>query len=193
MALKIIQSSDKDLIIRIKRGDEVAFELVFYKYKGKLYDFIRRSLPEEEDVESIVQEIFVKLWLNRLNLDPDQSFNGYIFAIARHEIYGHLRKLLTRKKYNEELFHSLQESSNTTENQIEYQELEKIIEEIIEEMPEKRKEIFKQSRLEGLSYREISEKRNISENTVDTQIRKALNFLKKKLQNYSANLFSIFF
>ncbi len=193
MALKIIQSSDKDLIIRIKRGDEVAFELVFYKYKGKLYDFIRRSLPEEEDVESIVQEIFVKLWLNRLNLDPNQSFNGYIFAIARHEIYGHLRKLLTRKKYNEELFHSLQESANTTENQIEYQELEKIIEEIIEEMPEKRKEIFKQSRLEGLSYREISEKRNISENTVDTQIRKALNFLKKKLQNYSANLFSIFF
>ena len=193
MALKIIQSSDKDLIVRIKRGDEVAFELVFYRYKGILYDFIRRSLPEEEDVESIVQEIFVKLWLNRLNLDPDQSFNGYIFTIARHEIYGHLRKLLTRKKYKEELFYNLQESSNTTENQIEYQELEKIIEEIIEEMPEKRKEIFKQSRLEGLSYREISEKRNISENTVDNQIRKALTFLKKKLQNYSANLFSIFF
>ncbi|MDP3434237.1 MAG: sigma-70 family RNA polymerase sigma factor [Bacteroidota bacterium] len=102
--LKIAQLTDSDLIVRIKNGDEVAFELVFYKYKGKLYDFVRRSLSEEEDPESIVQEVFVKLWMNRAELDPQQSFNGYIYTIARNEIYGHLRKQLTRKKYQEERY-----------------------------------------------------------------------------------------
>jgi RNA polymerase sigma-70 factor (ECF subfamily) len=191
--LKIAQLTDSDLIVRIKNGDEVAFELVFYKYKGKLYDFVRRSLSEEEDPESIVQEVFVKLWMNRAELDPQQSFNGYIYTIARNEIYGHLRKQLTRKKYQEELLHQLTDSSNTTDRQIEYQELERIISKLIEEMPEKRREIFRESRMEGLSYREISEKLHISENTVDTQIRKALGFLKTKLRNYYSILFFTFF
>lgn len=177
----------------MKNGDEVAFELVFYKYKGKLYDFIRRSLSEEEDPESIVQEVFVKLWMNRAELDPQQSFNGYIYTIARNEIYGQLRKQLTRKKYQEELLHQLTDSSNTTDRQIEYQELEKIISKLIEETPEKRREIFRESRMEGLSYREISEKLHISENTVDTQIRKALGFLKNKLRNYYSILVFTFF
>jgi len=191
--LKITQSHDNDLIARIKEGDEVAFELIFYRYKGKLYDFIHRSLPEEEDVESIVQGIFVRIWINRSDLNPAQSFNGYIYTIARNEIYGHLRKLMTRQKYQQEILQNLTDSSNSTERHIEYQELEKIIAELIEAMPEKRREIFKQSRLEGLSYKEISRQLNISENTVDTQIRKALSYLKKKLRNYSSVLFSIFF
>jgi RNA polymerase sigma-70 factor, ECF subfamily len=191
--LIIAQSTDSDLIVRIKNGDEVAFELVFYKYKGKLYDFIRRSWSEEEDPESIVQDVFVKLWMNRAELDPQQSFNGYIYTIARNEVFGHLRKQLTRKKYQEELLHQLTDSVNTTDRHFEYQELERILSKLIEEMPEKRREIFRESRMEGLSYREISEKLHISENTVDTQIRKALGLLKKKLRNYYPILFFTFF
>lgn len=191
--MKISSLTDNELALRIKNGDEVAFELVFYKYKGKLYDFINRSLPEEEDIENIVQEIFVRLWLKRYELDPNQSFIGYIYTIARNEIYGHLRKQLTRKKYQLELLQSHKDQSNSIETQIEYKELEKIILALIEEIPEKRREIFKESRLEGLSYREISEKLHISENTVDTQIRKALSFLKSKLRNYTTNLFFTFF
>jgi len=191
--LKIAQSTDSELVVRIKNGDEVAFELVFYKYKGKLYDFIRRSLSDEVDPEGIVQEIFVKIWVNRIELDPLQSFNSYIYTIARNEIYGHLRKQLTRKKYQEEMLHQLTDSANTTNRQIEYQELETILTKLINEMPEKRREIFRESRMEGLSYREISEKLHISENTVDTQIRKALGFLKKKLRNYYSILIFTFF
>lgn len=187
--MKILQTTDSELVDRIKRGDEVAFELVFYKYKGKLYDFVKRSLPHEADPENIVQEVFVKLWVTRAILDSQQSLNAYLYTIARNEVFGHLRKLLVRKKYMEELHHQMIESSDTTNRQIEYDELESIILKIIDEMPEKRREIFRESRVVGLSYREISEKHHISENTVDTQIRKALSFLKTKLKNYSFSLF----
>lgn len=191
--MKIAQLTDSDLIVRIKKGDEVAFELVFYKYKGKLYDFIRRSLSEEEDPESVVQEVFVKLWINRAVLEPQQSINAYLYTIARNEVFGHLRKLLVRKKYLEELHHQVIETTDNTNRQIEYQELETILTKLIDGMPEKRREIFCESRMEGLSYREISEKLHISENTVDTQIRKALGFLKTKLRNYYSILFFTFF
>jgi RNA polymerase sigma-70 factor (ECF subfamily) len=102
--------------------------------------------------------------------------------MARNEIFGHLRKLLVRRKYLEELSYSLSESSETTERQLEFDELNSIVAQLIRSMPEKRREIYILSRNEGLSYKEISAQLGISENTVDSQIRKALSFLKENLR-----------
>jgi len=175
-------NKDEDLLLRIRKGDEVAFELVFYRYKGKLYDFIRRSLPVSEDAESMVQEIFVRLWTTREQLDPTKSLNAFLYTMARNEIFGHLRKLLVRRKYLEELSYSLNESSEITERQLEYEELKSVVAQLVRLMPEKRREIYILSRNEGLSYKEISALLGISENTIDSQIRKALSFLKENLR-----------
>lgn len=175
-------NKDEDLLLRIRKGDEVAFELVFYRYKGKLYDFIRRSLPASEDAESMVQEIFVKLWSNREQLDATKSLNAFIYIMARNEIYGNLRKLLVRRRYLEELSFSINQSSETTEQELEYNELKSVVSQLINSMPEKRREIFVLSRNEGLSYKEIASQLSISENTVDSQIRKALAYLKENLR-----------
>ncbi len=166
----------------MKEGDEVAFELVFYRYKGKLNDFIRHSLPAGEDAESMVQEIFTKLWINRHLLDPDKSLNAFLYRIARNEIFGHLRKVLVRRKYLEELSFSLEGSSETTQRQIEYKELKTLVAQLVGAMPEKRRQVFLLSREEGLSYKEIATQLGISENTVDSQIRKALDYLKENLR-----------
>lgn len=175
-------NKDEDLLLQIRKGDEVAFELVFYRYKGKLYEFIRRSLPVGEDAESMVQEIFVRLWINREQLDPAKSLNALLYTMARNEIFGHLRKLLVRRKYLEELSFSLNESSETTNRQLEYNELKSVVEQLVSSMPEKRREIYVLSRNEGLSYKEIASQLGISENTVDSQIRKALAYLKENLR-----------
>jgi RNA polymerase sigma-70 factor (ECF subfamily) len=176
-------NKDEDLMPRIKNGDEVAFELVFHRYKGYLLDFINKSLPKEEDAEGIVQEVFVKLWTNRDKLDPSKSLNAFLYTIARNELYGHLRKLLSKRKYLEELYFSSNDPVNTPEKEIEYLELEKTVASLIKSLPEKRREIFILSREEGLTYKEIARQLGISENTVDTQIRKALSFLKEGLRN----------
>jgi RNA polymerase sigma-70 factor (ECF subfamily) len=76
----------------------------------------------------------------------------------------------------------LSESSETTERQLEFDELNSIVAQLIRSMPEKRREIYILSRNEGLSYKEISAQLGISENTVDSQIRKALSFLKENLR-----------
>lgn len=182
---------DKDLLLRIKKGDEVAFELLFYRYKGKLYDFIRHSLPPGEDAESMVQDVFTKLWINRHLLDPDKSLNAFLYRIARNEVFNHLRKVLVRRKYLEELSFSLEGASETTQRQMEYMELKALVAQLVGAMPEKRRQVFLMSREEGLSYREIATQLGISENTVDSQIRKALDFLKENLRKKL--LLSLFF
>lgn len=175
-------NNDEDLLLRVKNGDEVAFELVFYRYKGKLYDFIRRSLPADQDAESMVQEIFTKFWINRQQLDPAKSLNAFLYTVARNEIYGQLRKVLVRRKYLEELSFSASNSGQTTEQQLEYDELIRFVSQLVKTMPEKRREIYELSRNEGLSYKEIAQQLGISENTVDSQIRKALDYLRENLR-----------
>ena len=160
----------------------MAFELVFYRYKGKLYDFIRRSLPANEDAESLVQEIFTKLWVNRLNLDSSKSLNAFLYTLARNELFGQLRKILVRRKYLEELSFSLSESSVNDGQSYEYDELRSIVSLLVSSLPEKRREIYILSRHEGMSYKQIAEQLGISENTVDSQLRKALSFLKENLK-----------
>jgi len=179
-------NNDEDLLLRLKNGDEVAFELVFYRYKGKLYDFIRRSLPADQDAESMVQDIFTKLWITRQQLDPTKSLNAFLYTIARNEIYGQLRKVLVRRKYLEELSFSTFNSGHIAEQQLEYEELVRFISLLVKRMPEKRREIYELSRNEGLSYKEIAQQLGISENTVDSQIRKALDYLKENLRKKMA-------
>ena len=186
-------NKDQDLLLRLRKGDEVAFELVFYRYKGKLYNFIRHSLPADEDAEGLVQEVFTRLWINREQLDPEKSLNAFLYTLARNEMFGYLRKLLVRRKYLEGLNSNLIETGNSTERQFEYEELEKEVNRLIGEMPEKRRKIFELSRNEGLSYKEIAHQLGISENTVDTQIRKALGFLREQLRTrMSVLLFFLF-
>lgn len=190
---EILLNNDKELLGRIKNGDEVAFELVFHRYKGYLLDFIRRSLPKEEDAEGLVQEVFVKLWMNRHKIDPSKSLNAFLFTIARNEIYDRLRKLLSKRKYLEELYYSSRESDEQSEKQMEYDELKETVDNLVGQLPEKRREIFMLSREEGLSYKEIAIRLGISENTVDSQIRKALSYLKENLrQKITFVLFFLF-
>ncbi len=179
---KIPLNTDENLLLRISEGDQVAFELVFLRYKGRLYDFVNKNLQDKNDAEEIVQEVFLKLWQNRQHLDPSKSLNAFLYTIAKNELFGHLRKMLHKRKYMEEIYYLANNSSDITEKQVEYSELQQTLTALINDLPEKRKKIFLLSREEGFSYREIATELGISENTVDTQIRKALASLKESLR-----------
>ena len=176
------ENKEKYLLKRLKKNDHQAFEVIFDTYKGKLYHFIHNSLPLEEDAESVVQEIFVKLWLSREKIDDEKSLNAYLFTIARNQIYDHLRKLLQKRKYMKFLVTNY--SSASVQNEIEYWEFEKYLHEHIEKLPEKRRKIYILSKIQGLSYREIAGRLNISENTVDMQMRKANAVIKEAIMQY---------
>ncbi|MDD2299311.1 MAG: RNA polymerase sigma-70 factor [Fermentimonas sp.] len=187
---------DNKLLNSLKRGDEKAFELIFHQSKGKMMGFLKNVLPRDEDEESILQEIYLKLWLNRKTIDTNQNFETFLFSIARNMVIDVMRKRFNKQKYLDELHSQLKdlnEDGNCTYAHVEYSELENRIYNLIEQLPEQRKKIFKLSRMEGLTYKKIADKLEISENTVDSQIRNALSFLRKEMNYFLSLLFFINF
>lgn len=177
---------------KLKNGDRKAFEVVFEHYKNYLYLFIRKALPSEEDPEGIVQEVFISLWLNRESLDENKPLKPYLFTIAKNQIYDHLRKIYSKRKYLDSLLSDYAANSGTAGNESDYWEFEHYLSEKINHLPERRREIFKLSKLEGKSYREIADMLKISENTVDMQMRSANSVISQAIKQYLAYLVFFF-
>ena len=170
----------------------MAFEILFYRYRGKVGNFIKRSLPPQVDLEETVHEIFLRLWTNRERLDADRPFAPYLFRIARNMVVDELRKNIEHSVYlNEGTFYA-DFGTNSTEQKIEEAELQNWFKALLNKLPEKRREIFELNRLEGLSYKEIASKLNISENTVDTQIRRTLKLFREEIKKLKTILFTFF-
>ena len=178
---------EQEIVEQFKAGNEMAFELIFHRTKGKLKGFLSKVLPCGEDAESILQEIYLKLWSHRKSINTDKNFETYLYAIARNMVVDVMRKRFHKYKYLEELYSHINEANENsldTLATVEYSELESKIFELIKKLPEKRQIIFRLNKIDGLTYKEIAEKLNISENTVDSQMRQALALLRTEMKHY---------
>jgi RNA polymerase sigma-70 factor (ECF subfamily) len=178
--MDISSLDDKILIKALKKGDIKAFDQVYYKYTKKLFVFSLRFLRDRQEVEDIIQKVFSTIWERREHLNPDKSFEGYLFKIVRNEIYDILKLRIIREHYCNYIL-------NDQESDPDDLEKKKMIDRVfklVNNLPEKRAKIFRMSKEEGLTYKEIAEQLNISENTVDTQIRHSLNYLRKEMLKF---------
>lgn len=175
-------TDEQTLVRKLSQGDQTAFELLFYRYRGKVYNFVRASLPRHSDPEEVVHEIFLRIWTGRGNLDPGLPFGPYLFRTARNLVIDRLRGRVNRMvSLSDELFPDTADSDAAARD-VEERQLGEWFDRTLEQLPEHRRQIFVLSRLEGLSYREIAARLGVTENTVDTQIRRALLFFREELK-----------
>jgi RNA polymerase sigma-70 factor (ECF subfamily) len=180
--MKKLLHTEKELLKKLKEGDSFAFEVLFYKYRNKIKGFVIKLIPTQIDPEEIVQEVFVKVWLKKEMINPEKDFQSYLFSIAKNLILDHLKSAVNRKLYFvEEHFREDLIDDEVIDNTL-LEEVEEKLLLLIPQIPERRREIFRLSRFEGLSYKQIAKQLNISENTVDSQIRSALAFLRKEFR-----------
>jgi RNA polymerase sigma-70 factor, ECF subfamily len=178
-----MEIDETNLINRLKQGDEKAFNILFYQHHARVYNLAKRFLPFKEDAEEIVQIVFIALWENRQKIDENQSLSGYILTIARHWIYNTIKKNIYRQGYLEHLQQQSSALEYVTEDLVQFNELNALVDKLTNELPPKRSEIFKLSRTEGLSYKEIAHRLSITESTVNTQITKALDYVRKNIRS----------
>ncbi|MEM1138138.1 MAG: RNA polymerase sigma-70 factor, partial [Bacteroidota bacterium] len=161
--------TDKDLIVRIKENSTEAFDILFMRYFQKLYHFAYKFLKSHEEAEEIVQEVFIQLWEKRLQLNPEYSFNSYIFTVAKNKVLNVIRKKVSEKKYLESITTKGVLHDFSTENDIHFKELNEISKEAINALSPKRKMIFQLSREKDMTYEEIAQQLGISKKTVENQ------------------------
>ncbi|WP_158868276.1 RNA polymerase sigma factor [Maribellus comscasis] len=176
---------DETVVKRFSEGNMEAFDYLYFKYCHRLQQFVYGLLKTESDAEEIVQEIFVKLWINRASLKDYNAFESYLFSIAYNSTLGYLRKKAKEKKYIEYI-KSIQVISEeaTAENKLDLSIFNEKLEEAINCMPPRQREVFRLKHKEHFSYKEIAQKLNISVNTVENHIAKSHRFLKQELNKY---------
>lgn len=176
---------DHTLVQLLQNGNVAAFDSLFKVYSPKLYGFALKYFKNELDAEELVQEVFVKVWENRLTLKSELSFKSYLFTIALNQIRKHFNKKATSLRYLESLQNEPEFADNQTINDDNYETALVEINHIIERMPPRRREIFTKSKLEGKSSKEIAAELNISAGTVDNQVSEALRFIRTQLKSES--------
>ena len=137
--------------------------------------------------EDITQTVFITLWEKRESVNHDVDIAPLLFTMAKNHVYRHTEQQLRFLKYEQEQKQNSSESSDI-ESQVNSQFLENILAEIIKELPDKRRNIFLMSRKEGFSNKEIASQLQLSEKTVETQIRRSVQYLKEKMVKYMKSI-----
>lgn len=175
------RNEDRDKVELLKSGDISAFSALFRKYSERLYAFALGIAKEPYIAEEITQLVFLKVWEKRHQIDEYLSFKSFLFSITYSETISWLRKEIAEKRKMDRWGEHSSFESKETDYTIEFNDISSLANEIIGSLPEKRREIFRMSREEGYSYKEISEKLGISVKTVENQISSALKTIREKL------------
>lgn len=176
----------KDRIsIRIKIGDSQAFELLFKTYYPVLCSYANKFLFSAEEARDVVQDVFIKLWENRREINPDESLKGWLFKATANSSLNKLRHRKVKNRYDEVLkLVYIEHSDSTPHDSLLEHELSEHIALAKNRMPPQCRRIFNLSRVEGLKYGEIAEYLKISVKTVEGHMTKALAIIRAELKEY---------
>lgn len=176
--------TDEELMLLIQQGDQTAFESLYIKYAPLLISFANARIGSLDEAKDLIHDLFVHFWFQREEISIDVSVKAFLFAAVKYRIIDHIRKNSSRQKYREQLAR-LPLPIDAVEEKIYARDLEDKIDKAIAGLSPRVKEVFKLSRYEHLSSRQIAARLDVSEQTVKNQLSTALNFLRAKLRTLS--------
>jgi RNA polymerase sigma-70 factor, ECF subfamily len=175
---------ENSIISDLREGNVTAFNRIFLAYHKRIYNFCRSLHQLPDDADETVQKVFIALWEQRIQVDENKSIASYLFTIARYMIYNDFKQRVYHKAVVDQITLRSADENQSTMDDILYNEMKSFLDSTIETLPNRQREIFKLNRFSGLTYLQIASKLGISENTVDTQMRRALEYLRKKIKAF---------
>ena len=176
-----INLTEQKLIQALKQGSHNAFDSIYQIYSKKLYAYSLQFTKSQEEAEDIVQDVFIKLWVNRMNIRQDETLHSLLFIMAKHLLINAYRSKLNSKTYEEYIIYSDKCSIDDTSSRMEYDEFVKQLHKAIKKLSVTQQKVVALSRIEQLSNKEIAEKLSLSEQTVKNQLSVGLKALRLKL------------
>lgn len=178
---------EKHWVRRVREGgDRDAFEKIFRAYFKRLHGYAYSFVKQPEKAEDIVQIVFLRIWANHENWDPPGKVKNYLFKAVRNEALNTLRHDEVAVDAHKELTYDNNESKYVpdfdSENEI--VELRIKIQKCIDKLPPRCRQIYLLNRRSGLTYSEIADYLDLSINTVNTQMGRALKSLRDYLSDY---------
>lgn len=180
--------TDNKLADLLRKGDRLAYTAIFGRYKEVLFRHAFRLLQDRDEAEDVVQDVFLMVWEKREALIFTSSLSAYLYSTVRNRIFNHLNHQKVIARYLGSIRDFIEKGHYTTDELLREKELAAIIEKEVAALPERMQEVFRLSREESRSHKEIGDLLNISDKTAKQQLYKAVKILKLKINS----IFSLF-
>jgi RNA polymerase sigma factor (sigma-70 family) len=184
-------TEEKKLLSQLKNGDEQAFAILYNNYKFRLAGNLFKLLKSDDLVKETLQNLFVKIWEGRANIDPEKSFKSYLFRVAENLVYDYFRQVARDKRLLTKMMASSSELYLHIEEEILSKENAQKFQQAIDLMPPQRKTVFILCKIEGKSYKEVEEIMGINAKTISSHMLQANKFLRSYFKTSSGLTLSI--
>ncbi|WP_299568460.1 RNA polymerase sigma factor [uncultured Pedobacter sp.] len=179
-----IPYNEIELLGLLRQGDHRAFQRIYERYKIELGLRILRMVKSEELAEELLQDLFLRLWQQREQIDIEKSLGAYLYRVGKNMVIDLLRRASKEQQIHQQIIAASTELYRHVEESLFAKENAAILHQAIDQLPSQRKKIFIHCKLEGMSYKEVAELYHISTTTVNDHIQKSMHsirdFLSKK-------------
>ena len=175
--------TNDQLFIRLRQGDEAAFEAIYREYYKGLCAFASQYVGDIDECEEIVQDVMVWLWEKRSMLVPEMSVKSLLFTIVKNKCLNNIAHLQIKQRVHEELYAKFEEQFEDPDLYLEGELMIKL-DKAIRDLPTDYRIAFTMNRFENYTYVEIAEKMNVSSKTIAYRISQALKILREELKEY---------
>jgi RNA polymerase sigma-70 factor (family 1) len=180
--------NEPELLRLTAQGDESAFKSLFDQYWDHIYSVafhLTKSVPLAED---LVQEIFLKIWIKRKELNGIEQFDNYLFIVARNHIYEALKKEQRESRLRQPLLDWFEQQLATPEQQLLLKESTELIGQAIARLTPQQQAIWKMTRELGMSHEQVARELNLSRNTVRNHLVNSLKTMREWLDDHASPL-----
>jgi RNA polymerase sigma-70 factor (ECF subfamily) len=174
---------ESKLISLLNEDSEYAFQLIYDKYRNRIYQTAIKYLKSPIIAQDVIQDVFMKLWFERHKMDSTKPVEAWLYTVAKNNILNKLRKIANDWKAIDLLSHNIVESENNTDQKLKEGEFKQNLELAVSKLSEQQKVVFILSRYEKLTYIQIGDKMGISPLTVKTHLSRALFAIKKQFES----------
>lgn len=175
--------SDEQLFAMVREGNDSAFAELFSRHWDRVYNMVHARIKERAVTEGMTQDIFMKLWDKRAELEID-NFSAYLYTCVKHRCINYIESRISRRRHWERYKVFLPVQDDSTNKAVAFNELREALEKGLNTIPEKSKIIFKLNRFEGQSVKQIAGRMNLSEKAIQYHLTRSVRELRLYLKEF---------
>ncbi|KUJ61424.1 hypothetical protein AR687_13390 [Flavobacteriaceae bacterium CRH] len=182
--MSLNSSSDESKLLRdLSQGSELAFTSLYNQYKNVVYSTALKITKSKVLAEEVVQDVFLKIWINHQNLGEIHNLENYLFIISRNHIFDMIKKIARETNLSADVNYK-NTTAEDTDTAIKDDQYSVILNQIVDQLPPQQQKIYKMAKWDGMSHQKIGEDLGISTETVKKHMSQALKFVRFKISPY---------
>jgi len=178
--------TDEEVAKRVQNGDAQMFALLVERYEKKITRYAKKFLSHPDDIKDIVQDVFVKAYVNIKSFDVKRKFSPWIYRIAHNEFVNCLKKNKNSKLsfMDFDVLFPHPVAKETADSDVDRSDLRRMLDTCLEKMPVKYREPLVLYYFEEMSYKEIADVMRLPVSTVGIRLQRGKSLLKETIANH---------